>query len=187
MNLSCASGTGVKTLELLHQDLCDLVVTIDTKGHYADFNRYCNLFHLEYRDVAEASFSVQLSRNHPLLREMPFDFAKLKNYPYVAYTDGNGGNLNWTPWSSVVNPDKLIRIQSIASRISLVASTNAFSLVFPHSRAYNEANGVVTVPLPFDPLILGYIYSRDRGLGEAGEAYVRHLKERIREHFGEDG
>lgn len=117
---------------------------------------------------------------------MPFDFAKLKNYPYVAYTDGNGGNLNWTPWSSVVNPDKLIRVQSIASRISLVASTNAFSLVFPHSRAYNEANGVVTVPLPFDPLILGYIYSRDRGLGETGEAYVRHLKERIREHFGEE-
>lgn len=186
VNLSCASGTGVKTLELRHQDLCDLVVTIDTKGHYADFNRYCNLFHLEYRDVAEASFSVQLSRNHPLLRETPFDFAKLKNYPYVAYTDGNGGNLNWTPWSSVVNPDKLIRVQSIASRLSLVASTNAFSLVFPHSRAYNEANGVVTVPLPFDPLILGYIYSRDRGLGETGEAYVRHLKERIREHFGEE-
>ena len=51
MNLSCASGTGVKTLELLHQDLCDLVVTIDTKGHYADFNGYCNLFHLEYRDA----------------------------------------------------------------------------------------------------------------------------------------
>ena len=67
-----------------------------------------------------------------------------------------------------------------------MASTNAFSLVFPHSRAYNEANGVVTVPLPFDPLILGYIYSRDRGLGETGEAYVRHLKERIREHFGEE-
>ena len=33
VNLSCASGTGVKTLEFLHQDLCDLVVTIDTKGH----------------------------------------------------------------------------------------------------------------------------------------------------------
>ncbi|MGI5983082.1 MAG: LysR family transcriptional regulator [Sakamotonia sp.] len=187
MNLSCASGTGVKMLELLHQDLCDLVVTIDTRGHYTDFNRYCNLFHLEYRDVAEASFSVQLSKDHPLLKEAPFDFAKLKNYPYVAYTDGTDGNLNWTPWSSVVNPDKLIRVQSIASRAALVASTNAFSLVFPHSRAYNEANGVVTVPLPFDPLILGYIYSRDRGLGEAGEAYVRHLKERIREHFGEDG
>ena len=59
--------------------------------------------------------------------------------------------------------------------------------VFPHSREYNEANGVVTVPLPFDPLVLSYIYSRDRGLGETGEAYVRHLKERIREHFGEDG
>ena len=46
---------------------------------------------------------MQLSRNHPLLRETPFDFAKLKNYPYVAYTDGNGGNLNWTPWSSAVS------------------------------------------------------------------------------------
>ncbi|MFR8164990.1 MAG: hypothetical protein ACLU8D_02220 [Enterocloster sp.] len=48
----------------------------------------------------------------------------------------------------MVNPDKLILVESSVSEISLVASTNAFSLVFPHSRAYNEANGVVTVPCP---------------------------------------
>ena len=36
----------------------------------------------------------------------------------MAYTDGNGGNLNWTPWSSVVNPDKLIipRDQALEKR-----------------------------------------------------------------------
>ena len=78
IDLSCAAGTGRKMLELLHQDLCDLVVTIDTRGHYADFNRYCSLFHLEYRDVAKAVFAVQLSKDHPLLKETPFDFSKRK-------------------------------------------------------------------------------------------------------------
>ena len=51
--------------------------------------------------------------------------------------------------------------------------------------ARQETAGPCKVNL--DALTLGHIYSRGRGLGETGEAYVWHLKGRIREHFGEHG
>lgn len=185
IHLSCATGSGEKQLEHLYRGTCDLVVFVDSQGHFTDFYRYCDLFQLEYVELALAAFSVQLSRNHPLLMETPFDFSKLKEYPYVAFSDGGEGNLNWTPWSSVVNPEKLIKVQSTMARLALVEKTNAFSLVLPHSEVFNESNGVVTIPLPFRPLSVGYIYSKERGLGECGQAYVRHLEKRLHFHIGE--
>lgn len=185
IHLSCYTGTGPKQLEALHQNLCDLVVFIDTHSHFPDFYRYCSSFNLEYVELAQMLFSVQLSDTHPLLQKEPFDFERLKDYPYVAFSDLYSKDVNWAPWSSFVNPDKLICVQSTMSRLSVVAETNAFSIVLPHAAEFNETHNVTTIPLPFNPLKLGYIYSKERGLGECGNAYVRHLRKRLSFHLEE--
>lgn len=183
IHLSCYTGSGLEVLEALHKNLCDLAVFIDIDGHTPDFNRYCSSFNLSCVELAQTVFSVQLSKNHPLLKKTPFDFEGLKNYPYVAFSDLYSKDVNWAPWSSIVNPDKLICVQSTLSRISVVANTNAYSIVFPLSEEFNEQYGVTNVPLPFRPLSLGYVYSEERGLGEYGENYVRYLEKHVRKYF----
>lgn len=183
IHLSCYTGSGTESLTALNQNLCDLVISIDIDGHSPDFNRCCKSYNLRSVELAKSVFSVQLAKDHPLLKQSPFDFGSLKDYPYVAFSDLYSRDVNWAPWSSIVNPDKLICVQSTTSRISVVANTNAFSIVFPHSQAYHEAHGVVTVPLPFNPLSLSYVYSEERGLGKCGEDYVQFLKTYIKELF----
>lgn len=183
VHLSCYTGSGPKQLEALHQNLCDLVVFIDTEGHFTDFYRYCSSFNLEYVELAKTCFSVQLSKSHPLLKEKTFDFEKLKDYPYAAFSDLYSRDVNWAPWSSIVNPNKLICVQSTTARMSVVENTNAFSIVLPHSKEYAESHNIAMVPLHFNPLSLGYIYSRERGLGECGKAYVRYLEEQVSHHL----
>lgn len=183
IHLSCYTGSGTESLTALNQNLCDLVINIDINGHSPEFNRYCKSYNLRSVELAQSVFSVQLSKVHPLLKQNPFDFERLKDYPYVAFSDLYSRDVNWSPWSSLVNPDKLICVQSTTSRISIVANTNAFSIVFPHSRKFHDAHGVVTIPLPFHPLSLSYVYSEERGLGKCGEDYVRFLKEHIKELF----
>lgn len=183
VHLSCYPGIGPKQLEALHQNLCDLVVFIDTEGHFTDFYRYCSSFNLEYVELAKACFSVQLSKSHPLLKEETFDLGKLKDYPYVAFSDLYSKDVHWAPWSSIVNPNKLICVQSTNARIAMVEHTNAFSIVLPHSKKYTDAHNIATIPLPFQPLSLGYIYSRERGLGECGKSYARYLEEQVKLHL----
>lgn len=182
IHLSCYTGSGLEILEALHKNLCDLAVIIDIDGHTPDFNRYCSSFNLACVELQKTSFSIQLSKNHPLLKTTPFDFEGLKNYPYVAFSNLYSKDVNWAPWSSIVNPDKLICVQSTLSRISVVANTNAFSIVFPLSEEFNEQHGVTNIPLPFRPLSLGYVYSEERGLGTCGTDYVRYLEKHVRKY-----
>lgn len=178
VQLSCFIGEGELPLQQLRRNLCDLVVYLNNQG--SSFTRRCAEMDLEFVQLAALPFSVQLAENHPLLADRELDVEKLRRYPYVAFSDPENLEAKWTPWDRVVNPDKIICVQATNNRVELVAKTQAFSIVLPHSAAYNRAHGVVTIPLPGAvPIPLGYVFAKDRGLSAVGEDYValfrRHL------------
>ena len=86
---------------------------------------------------------------------------------------------NWMPWQDIVNPNRLICVQSTSSRVSLVSNSLAFSIVLPHSEEYNRAHHVVSIPFDNRQLELGYLYPMDRGLSDYAKEYLEYFKKRI--------
>jgi len=171
-------GTGA--VEELYGGTCDLAVCLRT-GLPPHFDRLCQDLHVEYVELKQIRYHIQLAEDHPLLKEKTMDFQKLRNYPYVAFTDTKGSDANWMPWASLVNPDKLICVQSMFSRVFTVANSQAFSIVLTHSPEYNKEHHVVQVSLVKNGGIsLGYLYSLERGLTPLAEEYLEVLKEKLK-------
>ncbi len=177
LHFSCYIGDGEKQVEALYRNLCDLVVYLDTGS--AGFARFCADFHVRFVKLKDVRFFVQLAEDHPLLQKPDFDIGELKNYPYVAFSDLYERDANWMPWQEIVNPNRLICVQSTSSRVSLVANSRAFSIVLPHSEEYNRSHHVVNVPFDGSELKLGYLYSTDRGLDAFAKEYLEYFKARI--------
>ena len=85
-----------------------------------------------------------------------------------------------TGWQDIVNPNRLICVQSTSSRVSLVSNSLAFSIVLPHSEEYNRAHHVVSIPFDNRQLELGYLYPMDRGLSDYAKEYLEYFKKRIK-------
>lgn len=177
LHFSCYIGDGEKQVEALYRDLCDLVIYVETGS--SSFARLCSDLHATYVKLKDVKFSIQLSEDHPLLKKPEFDPDELKKYPYVAFSDIYERDANWLPWENIVNPNKLICVQSTSSRVSLVANSMAFSIVLPHSQEYNRSHHVVSIPFEGRGLELGYLYSADRGLSPFAEEYLEYFKKRI--------
>lgn len=176
IQLDCYIGDGEKQAEALHQDRCDLVVFFDDES--PSMRRLCAELQIGYVPLVETSYQIQVSENHPILQG-EFDINRLKDFPYVAFADLNDWNGSWLPWEDIINPNKLICVQSTSSRVSLVSRTNAFSIVLPHSEEYNREHHVVQIPFKNTRITVGYLYSLDRGLSDISREYVEILKEKL--------
>mgnify|MGYP005953311257 CR=1 FL=1 len=177
LHFSCFIGDREKQVEALYRNLCDLAVYADYGS--SDFRRLCVDLHVNYEILRETKFYIQLSENHPLLRAAEFDVEQLKNYPYVAFADLLDRDAYWVPWEEIVNPDRLICVQSTSSRASLVANSNAFSIVLPHSEEYNREHHVVQIPFENNAVTVGVLSSMDRKLSPFAETYLGFLRQRM--------
>ena len=177
LHFSCYIGDGEKQVEALYRNLCDLVIYLDTGS--SGFARLCSDLHVKFVKLKDACFYVQLAEDHPLLQKPEFKIEELKNYPYVAFSDLYERDANWMPWQDIVNPNRLICVQSTSSRVSLVSNSQAFSIVLPHSEEYSRLHHVVSIPFDSRQLELGYLYSTDRGLSNFAKEYLEYFKERI--------
>ena len=177
LHFSCFIGDGERQVEALYRNLCDLAVYLDYGS--SNFRRLCLDLHVKYEIFKKTKFYIQLSENHPLLKEEKFDVGKLRDYPYVAFADLLDRDAYWMPWEEIVNPDRLICVQSTSSRASLVANSNAFSIVLPHSDEYNREHGVVQLPFENKTVTVGVLYSMDRKLSPFAKEYLDYLKLRM--------
>lgn len=135
----------------------------------------CKQYHMEYKHLAQTQLYVQLAENHPLLNQSGSHFEHLRDYPYVDfYFPGLSDDVS-PLWTDFVNPERIIRVNSPAARRAIVSHSNAFSIVMPHSTAFNKRHGIVNIPIPQLTANIGYIYSLDRGLSKLAREYLHHL------------
>lgn len=177
LHFSCYIGEGQRLVEELYKDSCDLAVYVKTEDYR--FERLLKDLHVEFVGLKRVGYCIQLAEDHPLLQRQPFDLEGLKQYPYVAFADLQGRTASWFPWEELVNPDKLICVQSTSSRVSMVANSRAYSIVLPHSPEYNRKHHVVQIPFGEETMSLGYLYSLERGLLPIAEEYLKLLKTKL--------
>jgi len=180
MHLSCHIGGSVEQqLEAIYRNRCDLGVSLWTDS--AQLDKLCADFHVVRTPLHQTRFYVQLAENHPLLQTgQPFDPSKLADYPCVVFLDRDASDTSWSPWQSFVDPNKLIQVESTASRVPVVANTTAYSIVLPHSDEYNATHHVVQIPLQCRMITAGILYSSERGLSPLAREYIRLLRLRLR-------
>lgn len=177
LHFSCYIGDGEKQVEALYRNLCDVAVYLDYGS--TSFRRLCSDLHVKYEVFKQCRFYIQLAENHPLLEAEIFDVSQLKNYPYVAFADLQDRDAYWMPWEEIVDPNRLICVQSTSSRVSLVANSRAFSIVLPHSEEYNKAHHVVQLPFENGEVRVGVLYSLDRKMNPFATEYLELLKHRM--------
>lgn len=183
LQLSCYIVSEVdRQVEMLYRSRCDLAVAL--WENRSGLDKLCADLNVQKVPLCRMPYYVQLAEGHPLLDGAPFDPRRLADYPYVAFSDSSTADDIWGPWGDVINPDRVIRVQSTTSRVRVVAATHAFSLVLPHPPAYNRANHVVQLPLHGNEGTFGYLYSRERGLPPLGQVYIRLLKRQLDELEG---
>lgn len=183
LNLSCYISNGDRQVEAICKNHCELAVFAN--DNFKELKRCCVENHIVCVPFVEVPYCIQISEHHPILKEK-FTIGHLKDYPYVAFADFDNWNGNWFPWEDIVNPDRLICVQSTTARVSLVSSTSAYSIVLPHSEEYNRMHHVVQIPLPGTAVTVGYLYSQERGLSSMAEEYLELFKRELRFINGTD-
>lgn len=176
LQFSCfINGDELQQIEALYWNRCDLVVTVGSGS--PQFRRLCTDLHVKFVPLMESQYYIQLSEQHPLIqRKTSFDVTELRDYPYVAFVEPNDWTGQWTPWEALVNPNRLICVQSTSSRVKMVADTHAYSIVLSHTEEYNKTHRVVQVPFDNKPVVLGYLYSEERGLNKYANEYIQLFK-----------
>ena len=144
-----------------------------------DLTERCGAARLRCEVLLEAPMFVQLAKDHPLAKPGAFSFEALHNYPYVDFTVAEGEGTYSMPFLKFLDPDRLIRVQSITSRRDIVAHTLAFSAVLPHSQEYNDRYGLVNIPIPGTQLNIGYLCPAERPLSPIAQEYTDFFRRRL--------
>ena len=158
VQLTCFSEPKKNIIELVSMGVYDLCILFS--GGSMDLNHICKQHRLQYIQMLESPTCVHLAKGHPLAAPGRFDPQKLRSYPFVDYITSEDVTILDTPMRRYINPERIIRVQSITSRREIVAHTNAFSIVIPHSRAYNDHYGLVNRPLPDTLTRVSCFYSK---------------------------
>lgn len=137
--------------------------------------RRCAAYRIGYLPLIEAPYYVQLSKTHPLLQGDTFLFERLHDYPYVDFCTPDATAGVTSMLTEFVDPERIIRVQSVTARRDIVAQTNAFSIVMPHAAAYNEAHGLVNIRIPGHTFHMCCLYPLERGLSPLANEYLSYL------------
>lgn len=187
MHFSCFSDMGADPVQEMLENQYDLCVCTLTAAVWETLGARCQAARLRWELLLETPMYVQLAKDHPLAQEGAFSFEALRGYPYVDFTPAK----NLATYSSalpflerLVDPDRLIRVQSLTSRRDIVACTRAYSAVLPHSQAYNEQYGLVNIPIPGSEVQIGYLCPADRPLSPVAREYAALFRARLKEAVG---
>ena len=146
-------------------------------------NKLLKDYDLVFTPLMERGTSVYLWKDHPLADRKILSLADLKEYPCITFNQENAGNYYLAEEPLPDHDfDKQIKSDDRASTMELIAVMNGYSIGIGMLADENAIlKGLVSIKLKEeDPLILGYVTRRIRGLSKYGEAYIAEL-EKLRE------
>ena len=177
LHFSCFSDQASDPVRAAAEGQYDVFVFVLPAAY--DLTERCGAARLRCEVLLEAPMFVQLAKDHPLAKPGAFSFEALHNYPYVDFTVAEGEGTYSMPFLKFLDPDRLIRAQSITSRRDIVAHPLAFSAVLPHSQEYNDRYGLVNIPIPGTQLNIGYLCPAERPLSPIAQEYTDFFRRRL--------
>lgn len=138
-------------------------------------------FGLKLTELARLPLSVKLSKSHPLLRETPFPFEKLADYPMVEYRRSPNlpppvMGLQQLPFPA---PRSRVRVDIGNMRTQFIAHTRAWGVCAKLPPAHEEKNGVRYIDIPDTRFIIGYLRDPRRSETSLEKRYLALLREEL--------
>lgn len=150
-------------------------------------NKALYLHDLAFVELSRLKAYVFLRKKHPLADHESLSLAELKAYPFVTYDQEKAPNY-YSEESLFFEPTmKNIHVSDRATKMSLIRSTNAFSIGVDlpnfNQDIYFRRRNTEMVAIPFedqtDLIQAGYLIKNGRLLSPTGAKYVHLLVEHI--------
>lgn len=136
-----------------------------------------------------------LREDHPILKGISdlttesllnYDFSSLTNYPYISYSLAGTSEEIVTPFNIggdiwPVNPNKIIEINNMSQKISIIKSTNAYSFVSSSVDEVTTKDGIVIIPNPSFRFHIYSVYKTTEGKTPVCSQFLSCLEKQIRE------
>jgi len=137
---------------------------------------------LTAQSLCHIGLVVTVRKGHPVLEKSHCDLTDLYQYPFVDYGGREVSNLFAQEIESLVNPEKIIRIEERETRHKIVSSTNAFGIGCKLAERILEQYGLVAIPLRDSGFQIVYLYRSQSSLSEESKCYLNHVLEVIIEN-----
>lgn len=182
LNLRLSCGNWMEGLSALHKRSADLVVTCipDETISSASFLSSLQQNGIAFFPITKTSVVVKLSKNHPLLQEDPFPFAKLNDYPMTEYysqvdsLSAYGGIQ--LPFS--FNPRR-VYVDSGRTRSQLIAQTHAWGIAVKLPKHHEETYGIRYVEIPGSVWSIGYLKDAARPMTSLDQRFLELLQDEL--------
>lgn len=183
LNLRLSCGNWIEGLNALHKKNADLVVTCIPDGVICSASFLSSLQQngTAFSLLTKTSVVIKLSKDHPLLREEPFPFARLNDYPMTEYysqvdTLSAYGGIQ-LPFN--FNPRR-VYVDSGRTRTQLIAQTNAWGIAIKLPKHHEETYSIRYVELPGSVWSIGYLKDAARPLNYLDKRFLELLQEELK-------
>lgn len=133
---------------------------------------------LEFIPLFDCGISVYLSKKHPLAEKQIIKFEELKNYPCLAFEQGDKNAFYFAEEVlSTLEYKQIIRANDRATMLNLMVGMNGYTLC--SGIICEDLNGrkYVSIPLDTDEIMtIGYVKRKEMPLSICGEKYIEILK-----------
>ncbi len=160
--------------------------------YLSDFNRtvimkLLNTNQLEFHRLIDCDAYVYLWKGHPLADHTSISFEELKEYPCLAFEQGDSSSFYLSEEILSTNEySKMIKVNDRATMLNLMIGLNGYTLC--SGIICEELNGTDFITVPFNSdedhpnskMEIGYIVKKNMILSEVGHLYIRELKQCLR-------
>lgn len=150
----------VESLPVLREKRAELSIACvpEQTVHSAYFQSRLKQNGVQFYPIASSSVVAKLSENHPLLKQTPFPFERLSEYPMTEYSTqvdslSAYGNIK-LPFAC---KPSCIYVDSGRTRSALIARTNAWGIAMKLPQKHDQAYGIRCVEVPDSVWSIGYL------------------------------
>lgn len=170
-------------LDYVQSGICEIGLLLKNRENYV-INTELEKRNLEFRLLRENKPYVYLNRKHPLAEKSLITDEDLKPYPFIRYYQGKGSMRYFS--EEVVErhlADKVIYItDNMSIGKMLIEKAFAYMIGSGCIRNIDETKNAVIIPYDSDEMIeLGWVYDKNRVLGDLCKKYMELFEEKLKE------
>ncbi|MBR4864966.1 MAG: LysR family transcriptional regulator [Oscillospiraceae bacterium] len=170
----------MKTYDVIHETQtagCDIGIIAIKGSDYGIMERYLSQRGLVFTPLLKALPHVFLRKDHPAAGTEKISLGDLRDYPYVAYEQGEHDISFFTEEISADKTARQVEISDRASLMNVLLATNCYTVGTGIMPSLLNDGRIISVPLENDDhYMIGYIMRNDRKASQITELFIDLLK-----------
>lgn len=170
-----------EAIELLSKRQADIAFLISSDICSPSMKSELKRKKLQYHHLHVLQCNVNLSVNHPLIKNGDFSFEKLKQYPFVQYNERGSNQSSYGRLSqlSFIGNTKIIKSDSRVVRSRFVSESDAYGAGVELPPKRSKELGWHCIPIEGLTIDFGYLVHQDFVMNPVFKRYLELLEEEM--------